>query len=790
MLCRAPRALPPTTGGTIRLYHAGGYHFLFLSRAGQSGGILASMADLLQQFTFAIADRYAVQRELGAGGAATVYLARDLKHDRDVALKVLRPDLSVIRDRFTREITLVANLRHPHILPLHDSGEAAGLLFYVMPYVKGETIGDRLERDGRMAPTDAIRIAREVAGALDYAHRRGVIHRDIKPANILIEEGHAIVADFGVALTVEHREHDKITQPGLAVGTPAYMSPEQVSADSDLDARSDIYSLGCVLHEMLTGQPPFDGRSLRAIMAKRLTTTPPAVSSIRNDIPSGLDAVIQTSLAIKPEDRFATAAALEDALAAVEAGEPTVGTDHSAGRPRSIAVLPFVNMSTDSENEFFSDGVTEDIINALTKIPGLRVAARTSAFAFKGKGEDVRTIGRQLNVATVLEGSVRRAANRIRITAQLISVDDGYHIWSDQYDRELDDVFAVQDELSCSIVEMLKGELGVTGETRTLVKPPTKNMVAYDLYLKGRFFWNRRGKGLLRAREFFEQAIAEDSGYAQAYAGLGDTYSLLGWYRALPPDEAFPKAKEAAQRAIALDESLAEAHTSLAFALMCYDRDWHEVETQFVRALQLNPGYATTHHWYAEFLMTRGRLEEAIDAAEHAQQLDPLGLIIKTVVAMAYYFARQYDRSAEIGREILDMEPRFTPAYIWLGLAYLQLGLEREAIEVFKTEHDLAPERPTTLAFLGAAYARRGDRADAERILTDLASVDDGVYVAAFDRALIELYLGRREAALEALEAAEEERAVWLAWAKVDPMLDPLRDEPRFQQVLAKLGLA
>ena len=753
------------------------------------------MADLLEQFTSTIADRYAVQRELGAGGAATVYLARDLKHDRDVALKVLRPDLPVIRDRFTREITLVANLRHPHILPLHDSGEAAGLLFYVMPYVKGETLNDRLEREGRMAPADAIRMAREVAGALDYAHRHGVIHRDVKPANILIEEGHAVVADFGVALTVEHPEHDKITQPGLAVGTPAYMSPEQVSADTDLDARSDIYSLGCVLHEMLTGQPPFDGRSLRALMAKRLTTTPPAVSSIRTGIPNGLDAVIQTSLAVEPDDRFRTAAALAEALAAVEAGEPTVrgalvGTDRPAGRPRSIAVLPFVNMSTDPENEFFSDGVTEDVINALTKIPGLRVAARTSAFAFKGKGEDVRTIGRQLNVATVLEGSVRRASNRIRITAQLISVDDGYHLWSDQYDRELDDVFAVQDELACAIVETLKGELGVTTETRTLVKPPTRNMVAYDLYLKGRFFWNRRGEGLLRAREFFEQAIAEDSGYAQAYAGLGDTYSLLGWYRALPPDEAFPKAKEAAQRAIALDELLAEAHTSLAFALMCYDRDWHEAETQFVRALQLNPGYATTHHWYAEFLMTQGRLEEAIDAAERAAQLDPLGLIIKTVVAMAYYFARQYERSAEIGREILDMEPRFTPAHIWLGLAYLQLGLEREAIDVFRAEHDLSPERPTTLAFLGAAYARRGDRVDAERILTDLAAVDDRVYVAAFDRALIELYLGRREAALDALEAAEQECAVWLTWAKVDPMLDPLRDEPRFQHILAKLGVA
>jgi serine/threonine-protein kinase len=751
------------------------------------------MADLLEQLQARVADRYRLDREIGRGGAATVYSARDLKHSRIVAIKVLRPELGIGTERFLREITLVANLRHPHILPLHDSGEAGGLLYYVMPFVQGESLRERIAHNGPLPFQLALEITQEVAGALDYAHRMGVVHRDIKPANIMLEEGHAVVTDFGIARTAESEDTDNLTAPGLTVGTPTYMSPEQVNGEATLDRRSDIYSLGCVLYEALTGSPPFKGATPLAVMAQRLAGPPAPIAIAHPDFPAVLDDLLFKALAVEPGDRFATAAEFGQALAVVAAGSDPelalVSADRAAVRLRSIAVLPFVNMSADPDNEYFTDGITEDVINALTKIAGLRVAARTSAFAFKGKDADVREIGRRLNVGTVLEGSVRRAANRLRVTAQLVDVADGYHLWSEKYDRELDDVFAVQDEISCAIVERLKGRLGSTAGG-ALVKPQTRNMEAYDLYVRGRYFWNQRGAGLLRAREYFTQALALDPEYAPAHAALGDTYNLLGWYRVLAPRDAFPVAKAAAERAIALDDTLAAAHTSLAFSLMCHNWDWKAAEREFVRAIELNPGYATTHHWYSEFLMAMGRPTEAVESAERAVQADPLGLIIKIVLAMAHYFALNYDRTIEICSATLATDRSFTPAHIWLGLAHMQLGHHDRAVDVFQREHDLAPERPTTLALLGVAYASAGKTDEAEGILRQLKEAATESYVSHFDLALIHLFLKRRETAVEQLERAYEERAAWLTWAKVDPLLDPLRSEPRFRALLGKMNLA
>ncbi|HEX6434177.1 MAG TPA: serine/threonine-protein kinase, partial [Gemmatimonadales bacterium] len=398
------------------------------------------MPELQDQLTATLRGRYAIQREIGHGGMAVVYLARDLKHDRDVALKVLQPRLAEVlgRERFLREIRVAAQLRHPNLLPLYDSGDADGSLYYVIPYVEGGSLRDRLSRDGRLALSSALRLAREVAEALDHAHRHKVVHRDIKPENILLDEGHAVVADFGVARAVSEAIDSEITQSGLLVGTPAYMSPEQAT-DEPADSRSDVYALGCVLFELLTGAPPFTGKSPLAILARRLTEAPPRLSDRGISASPLLENVIARALARDPGERFSTAAELAEQLATVESqlSQPQATPTRVPAIPQvvTLAVLPFVNLSPDPESEYFSDGMTEELISALTKVKGLRVTARASAFAFKGKDVDVREIGQKLNVGAVLEGSVRRAGNRLRITAQLINSADGYYVWSETFDR-------------------------------------------------------------------------------------------------------------------------------------------------------------------------------------------------------------------------------------------------------------------------------------------------------------------------------------------------------------------
>ena len=599
------------------------------------------VSELRQRLQTSLTGKYTIERELGEGGMAMVYLARDLRHDRLVALKVLRPELSVAAERFLHEIKVAAGLRHPHILPLHDSGQADELLYYVMPFVEGESLQQRLRRERTLPIDDVLRIGEEVAEALDYAHRHGIVHRDIKPANILLEERHAVVADFGIARAVSAAGDSRITHTGVVVGTPTYMSPEQITEDEPCDGRSDVYSLGCVLYEAVAGAPPFDGPTPLAIMAKRLSESPPVLAAAVAG--TELGAIIAKAMSLATSARFETAARMAEALrACARDATAQVGTTRSRGyqsATTSIAVLPFANMSADKENEYFADGITEEIINALAKLDGLRVASRTSAFAFKGHDSDIRRIGAQLNVGTVLEGSVRRSANRLRVTAQLVSVSDGYHLWSDRFDREMHDVFEIQDEIALAIVDTLSVKLGHRSDPR-LVKPQTSNLEAYQLYLEGRFHWNRRGESLPKSIACFRSAVDKDPQYAPAHSALADAYNTLGWYRMLHPADAFPTAKTHAERALALDDSLGEAHTSLAFSRMCYDWSWADAERGFLRAMELNRGYPTVHHWYSEYLSAVGRADEAMTEARTAQDLDPLGLVINCVVAMAYCFAR------------------------------------------------------------------------------------------------------------------------------------------------------
>jgi serine/threonine protein kinase/Tfp pilus assembly protein PilF len=744
------------------------------------------MRDPTEVLAETIGDRYHVRRELGRGGMATVYLAHDIRHDRDVALKVLRPELGIGADRFLREIRVAAGLRHPHILPVHDSGEAGEYLYYVMPYVPGLSLQDRLDEERTLSPRDTMVIGAEVAEALDHAHRQGVVHRDIKPGNILLEDGHAVVADFGIARAVRDAGDDRLTQAGVVVGTPAYMSPEQTTGEEHIDGRSDIYSLGCVLFEALSGAPPFRGANSMAILSARLTSPVPRLRDVTQDIAPEIDEIIGRALAVDPTDRFSTSGELAGLLRAL-ASSPRTASHRAVSGPvqASIAVLPFTNMSADKENEYFADGITEEIINALAKLDGLRVASRTSAFAFKGQDSDIRKIGDQLNVATVLEGSVRKAANRLRVTAQLINVRDGYQLWSDRFDRELDDVFAIQDEIAQAITANLEVKLGRRSDPK-LVKAPTSNLAAYNLFLEGRYHWNRRGESLRHAERCFAKAVALDPQFALAHAGLADSHNLLGWYRMERPADAFPKAKAAALSALSIDPALAEAHTSLGFVLMNYDWDWASSERAFEKALTLNPGYPTAHHWYSEFLMSRGRTRDAVEEARKAQELDPLGLIINTVRGMAHYFDRDFAAAVTECRRTLAMDQAFGPVMIWLGLAHIALGEYAEAVRIFDEERRVSGPASATDAFRGVALARDGRTADAERTLEELRTSSNTRYVSAFDMALLEHALGRLDRALEEMVRAVDERSIWLVWAANDPILDDMRADPRFSAVLAR----
>jgi eukaryotic-like serine/threonine-protein kinase len=739
----------------------------------------------------AVADRYRIEEEIGSGGMASVYLAEDLKHGRKVALKVLLPGGNAHGyepQRFLREIRIAARLSHPQILPVHDSGECDGLLYFVMPYAGCESLRGRLLREGSLPIDAALRIARAVAAALDYAHRHGVIHRDIKPENILLQEGEPVVADFGVATAISAAGGDSIyvTDRGFAVGTPAYMSPEQASAERDLDGRSDLYSLACVLFEMLSGQPPFAGTSPRATMARHAIESPPSIRSLRPTVPLAVDLALERALAKDPAARFATMADFSDALVTpVPTPAPVPGGQES----RAIAVLPFVNASSDPDNEYFSDGMTDELITALTKVEGLHVASRTSVFALKNQREDVRAIGARLNVTAVLEGSVRKAGNRLRITVQLSSAGDGRTLWSERYDREMADVFAIQDEIAQTIVRTLRttllGDIGNTTPVRY-----TENVKAYGLYLKGRFWWNRRTQAdIAQGVRYFEQAIAEDPDYALAYSGLADSYALDLDYRGVPVMEGMERAKAMARKAIALDETLAEAHTSLGWVTFIYDWDWPAAEREFSRAIQLNPHYSTARQWYAWFLIAMGRSDEALAEGRAAIDLDPSSVSIRRSLGWLHYYARQFEPALDNLRRALAMDPTAEETHRMLGLVYLQQGLYDDAAASFKEAVASSNYDVMALAGLGHVAARRGRVDETRAILNDFHERSKASYVSPVALCGLHVALGEADDAFGWLEQAYRERRGWLAYLKIEPMLDGLRNDQRFPRLVERMRL-
>jgi eukaryotic-like serine/threonine-protein kinase len=750
------------------------------------------MDKLQQQLERGLAGRYHLERELGQGGMAVVFLAQDLRHDRKVALKVLRPDLSAAigAERFLREIKLAAGLNHPHILPVYDSGQAGDLLFYVMPSMEGRSLRERLQRERQLPLADALAITREVASALDYAHRHQVVHRDIKPENILLHEGSAMVADFGIGKALSG--DGSLTQTGMVVGTPTYMSPEQASGEPSVDGRTDLYSLGCVLYEMLTGEPPFTGATPQAIIAKRFVSPIPKVGVTR-DVPGALDDALTRVLSRTPVDRFATGAQFVEALRLVngvggstQATVPTGRTPPASATRKAIAVLPLANMSADPENEYFSDGMTEEIINALAKVPGIQVASRTSSFAFKGKEVDVRQIGEKLGVSWVLEGSVRKVGNRVRITAQLISVADGYHLWSETYNRQLEDVFAIQDEISHAIVDALKLRLSDDGGH---LVAPTKNIEAYTLYLKGRFVFNKDTEPSTRkALDFFQQSLLQDPAYARSYAGIADCWTQLA-DDFVVPDDAYPRAKAAATRALQHDPDLVEAITSVGKVLCWYEWDFAGAERQLRRAVTLNDNHAEAHWGFGSVLPTVGLLAEAIEEMRKALVLDPLYAVYSRWLGRFLLFSGDYAGAIAQARKTIDLNADYAYSYLDIGSAYLELGEAEKALQWFQRGQGLDTSVRSYDALIVRALAPLGRREEADEILARLEEESRQHYVRSEIMAMGHAAVGDVDRAFACLDRAFQVRSAGLIYLHVDPGYAPLRRDPRFGQLVERIGL-
>jgi serine/threonine protein kinase len=734
----------------------------------------------------ALADRYRIERELGAGGMATVYLAHDLKHDRAVAVKVLHADLvqELGAERFLSEIKTTARLRHPNILPLFDSGVAQSgddsLLYYVMPFIDGVSLRARLNRDGKLPVEESLRIAVEVADALGYAHDHGVIHRDIKPENILLEGGHALVADFGIALATAAPGAERLTQSGMSLGTPAYMSPEQSTGDRDIDARSDVYSLACVLYEMLT-EPPFAGPTFESILVKRFTQQPPRVTIKRSGVHRQVDAAVFGAMAREPDQRPASMARFRDALT-------TRASPAAADAPKSIAVLPFANMSAERENEYFSDGIAEEIINALTQLPELRVAARTSAFSFKGKNEDLRAIGDALNVETVLEGSVRKAGNRVRVTAQLINVADGYHLWSERYDRELTDVFAIQDEIASAIAEKLKVTLA-TAPAGQLVRPPTANVEAYEAFLKARSLARARGRSLFEATAWYERAIALDPEYAAPHAGLAYALLLQSFWGMARPDVVRERAIVSAQRALDLDSDLVDSHLAAALVAMCFERDWERAAVEWARVREIDSASTEPRALWATFWMTYGlgKLDEAVEEARGVAEADPLSAYAHANAALALGWNRRLDEATTEARTALELDPLSTYAH-WSLLHSLGLrGDVDGASAAFAEACARVGRHPWFLVGLAIAFSRVGRRDAAGAVYDELSARSKLEYVQPTVLGWAAGVSGRIEDAIRlyhlAIDLGDPLVVVSVNWPGVD-----WGDTPEWDDALRRIG--
>ena len=723
---------------------------------------------------------------------ATVYLAHDQRHERSVALKVLSAEQSAALgpERFEREIKLLARLRHPFVLPLHDSGEAAGSLYFVMPYVEGESLRARLLRDGSLPLDDVVAIVRQIADALDYAHGEGVVHRDVKPENILLSRhGHALLADFGIARGAAPgaRKTDalgNLTQVGIAIGTAAYMSPEQALGEDDIDGRSDLYSLGCVVYEALTGSPPFIGATPLAMVAQHVGL--PAPRLIANPaLPPTVVRAVARALEKKPADRFDSVTAFARALHAADANPEAARAPLASTLRLSIAVLPVAHRSADAETEFFSDGMTEELINALAKVEGLRVVSRSSAYAFKSGDVPLREIGLRLNVGFLLEASVRRAGNRLRMTAQLVDVEKDSMLWSETYERQLEDVFAVQDDITRSIVRTITEALQL-GHLRgaTPVQQP-RSLEAYDLYLLGRHHWYKRTEASMRrALELFNEAIAADPMYAPAYSGIADATALLASWQFALPEESYPQAAAAARRALDLDPGSADAHASLGFVKLNWEWDWEGALHELGRAIELNPSHETAHRWLSAFLAGIGRADDALRTARRAAQLDPISVLPRMNLGIVHILAWRYEDAEAEFRYVVEKDPTFARAYGFLAWSLSLLGRHDEALPVARTGVELSNQHAMFVYVLGTCLALSGQMDEARKVFEPILNELQPFYVAT-----VHAVMGDESAALDALERSTEAHSDWMYSIRTQPWFRTYHTNPRFVRLLERLQL-
>ncbi len=779
------------------------------------------------------ANRYEVIEELGVGGMGSVYKVFDKKIDEKVALKVLAPEVAGDEktiDRFRFELKLARKVSHRNVCRMFDLSEEEGTQFITMEYVPGENLKNLIKRIGQLSLAKALSIAKQIGEGLAEAHRLGVVHRDLKPQNIMVDsEGNARIMDFGIARSIKTKG---ITETGMIIGTPEYMSPEQVEG-LEADHRSDIYSFGVILFEMVTGRVPFSGTTPLSIILKHKTEKPSDPRAFADQIPYELSRLILKCMEKQKEKRYQSVDELLSDLAEIEKEITTNRRSREERRvkkisernrknavlysgvavaglaliltvlyfftgvftgPRktldSIAVLPLKNLSGISTQDYLADGMTEALISNLAQIGALRrVISSTSVMQYKDTVKPLPEIARELGVDAVVEGSVMVSANRVRVNVQLIEARTDRNIWSRSYERDLQDILVLQSELAKAVAREIKIALTPAEQARLALTRPV-DPEAYQFVLRGRALWNRRTEeDLFRAKDFFERAIEKDPTYALAHAGLADAYNMLASYYFIPPEEGYPRAKEAALRALELNENLAEAYTSLAWVKYRFDRDWFGAETDYNWAIGLNPSYATAHQWYGALLRDMGRFDEALAEFERARELNPFSLAINTSIAYLYYFARQYDEALSQCTKALEIDPNFHWAHDVAGLAYLQKGAFEESLRSFKQAVALSQTSMDYACHLAQAYALAGMNQEAQEILSGLIEKVEAGYVPLHEIALIYKALGNRDQTLAFLEKACVEQLNVVAPAKMDPRLDSLRVDPLFSDVLEKIGL-